>query len=502
MPLRYPVQGVSMRHWFLLPALCLLFGCIYIPLPDGGPELQKVALPASGVNEAEVRQLFGTPELLDTPKYKLYEWNSGRSFVIVPTIPTGLPYGGVLSKDRSRLLIAFDEHGKTVRTECSVASLSSDQLQTLGCLDPKKQESGGRPLAEHKLNDLPELKKASFFDGALGGSQLSMVLSPDGQLLAAVDTDLHVWVIDLEKFRVIYDVQAAKPGWMTGGMSRVAFSPDSQRLVISQPDNPVLILHRAADRFVDETRIENLGSNYIQFAGQDNNSLIGLSADRAIQVSTEGSLVAKSDQEGSIFFGPEGPVIKQLTTPEPLLSGILDLAWHKPSQRAVFSATGQGLAIIDPRNDFARQHGTANFRFSPGGEWLASNNCQYLAFWNSRQISEMLVGTAPDRGPSPELATLIPLTSRDNNAIDECLGPLAFSPTGEQIAAATRDAVYVWHIRPGNPPTVTEPMSFKTFQGDQRPYYRVLAVTLTPGRRLVVVTAYHSEISVLSWQLL
>jgi WD40 repeat protein len=100
------------------------------------------------------------------------------------------------------------------------------------------------------------------------------------------------------------------------------------------------------------------------------------------------------------------------------------------------------------------------------------------------------------------LATLIPLTSRDNNTIDECLGPLAFSPTGEQIAAATRDAVYVWHIRPGNPPNVTEPLSFKMIHRDPRPYYKVLAVALTPDQRLVVVTAYNSEISVLSWQLL
>jgi len=413
-----------------------------------------------------------------------------------------VPVGGVFAKDRTRLLIAFDEQGEVVRTECSVASLNSQQLQALGCLDPTKQEHGVRPLPERKLNDLHELKEASFYDGTGGGAHLSMVLSPDGQLLAAVDTDLHVWMIDLEKFRVIYDVQTAKPGWVTGGMARVAFSPDSQQLVISQPGNPILVLHRATDRFVEETRIEKLEINDIQFAGQDNTSLIGLNADQTIQISTQGSLVAKSDKEGKVFFDAEGLELKQLTTQGPLISAILDLAWHKPSQRAVFNASGKGLAILDPRNDFARQLGIANFHFSPKGEWLATNNCQYLALWNSRQISKILVGTASDSSISPELATLIPLTSRDNNTIDECLGSLAFSPTGEQIAAATRDAVYVWHIRPGNPPNVTEPLSFKMIHRDPRPYYKVLAVALTPDQRLVVVTAYNSEISVLSWQLL
>jgi WD40 repeat protein len=421
--------------------------------------------------------------------------------VIVPAIPTGVPVGGVFAKDRTRLLIALDEQGEVVRTECSVASLNSQQLQALGCLDPTKQEHGVRPLPERNLNDLHELKEASFYDGTGGGAHLSMVLSPDGQLLAAVDTNLHVWVIDLERFRVIYDVQAAKPGWVTGGMARVAFSPDSQQLVISQPGNPILVLHRATDHFVEETRIANWEINDIQFAGPDNTSLIGLNADQAIQISTRGSLVAKSEKEGKVFFDAKGLELKKLTTPGPLLSAILDLAWHKPSQRAVFNASGQGLAILDPRNDFARQLGIANFHFSPKGEWLASNNCQYLALWNSRQISETLVGTVSDSSISPELATLIPLTSRDNNTIDECLGPLAFSPTGEQIAAATRDAVYVWHIRPGNPPNVNEPLSFKMIHRDPRPYYRVLAVALTPDQRLVVVTAYYSEISVLSWQL-
>ena len=491
-----------MRHLFLYSALFLLYGCIYIPLPDSGPELKKVTIPTSGENDAEVRQRFGIPELLDTPRFRLYEWTAGRRFVIVPSIPTGVPVGGVFAKDRTRLLIAFDEQGEVVRTECSVASLNSQQLQALGCLDPTKQEHGVRPLPERKLNDLHELKEASFYDGTGGGAHLSMVLSPDGQLLAAVDTDLHVWMIDLEKFRVIYDVQTAKPGWVTGGMARVAFSPDSQQLVISQPGNPILVLHRATDHFVEETRIANWEINDIQFAGQDNTSLIGLNADQTIQVSTQGSLVAKSDKEGKVFFDAEGLELKQLTTQGPLISAILDLAWHKPSQRAVFNASGKGLAILDPRNDFARQLGIANFHFSPKGEWLATNNCQYLALWNSRQISEIVVGTASDSSISPELATLIPLTSRDNNTIDECLGPLAFSPTGEQIAAATRDAVYVWHIRPGNPPNVTEPLSFKMIHRDPRPYYKVLAVALTPDQRLVVVTAYNSEISVLSWQLL
>lgn len=490
-----------MRHLFLYSALFLLYGCIYIPLPDSGPELKKVTLPTSGENDAEVRQRFGIPELLDTPRFRLYEWTAGRRFVIVPAIPTGVPVGGVFAKDRTRLLIALDEQGEVVRTECSVASLNSQQLQALGCLDPTKQEHGVRPLPERNLNDLHELKEASFYDGTGGGAHLSMVLSPDGQLLAAVDTNLHVWVIDLERFRVIYDVQAAKPGWVTGGMARVAFSPDSQQLVISQPGNPILVLHRATDHFVEETRIANWEINDIQFAGPDNTSLIGLNADQAIQISTRGSLVAKSEKEGKVFFDAKGLELKKLTTPGPLLSAILDLAWHKPSQRAVFNASGQGLAILDPRNDFARQLGIANFHFSPKGEWLASNNCQYLALWNSRQISETLVGTVSDSSISPELATLIPLTSRDNNTIDECLGPLAFSPTGEQIAAATRDAVYVWHIRPGNPPNVNEPLSFKMIHRDPRPYYRVLAVALTPDQRLVVVTAYYSEISVLSWQL-
>ncbi len=487
---------------FLILALILLSSCVYLPLPNSGPNLQTISLPAPGVSSPEVRQRFGTPDLLDTPEYLLYEWTAQRRFVIVPAIPTGVPVGGIFARERTRLLLKLDAHGLVAQTECSVSSLSSQQLRALDCLDPITPEGNVKQLFSRQLNDLPELKNASFYDGTMSGSNLSIALSPDGRFLGAVDTRFRVWLIDLENFRVAYAHQGRIPRfWEALNRPRVAFSNDSQLLVISQPQTPILVLRRSGGNFAEMARLSLFATSHdVQFT-ESGDSLIGFGQERVQQTSLNGTLLASSAVEGSITNEKKGPISRKTAEAAPLLSAVLDTAWHKPSQRAVFTVSGQGLAILDPRNDFARQNGSANFRFSPRGNWLAENNCRYLALWNSHQLAELLVGVQPDSDLSPDLVMVFPLTERDNNSRGECLGPLSFSPDGSLIAAATRFFIYLWRISPGEQPTRSAPTTiplFQTFPGNMD---QVLRVQLTADQRLVVVTARYSDIRVQSWQL-
>ncbi len=488
-----------MFRLLLILVVLLLSGCILIPLPDGGPDVQQTALPPLGARTEQIHQSLGTPNLLNSPNYKIYDWETGRRFLIIPAFPTGLPVGGVIAKNRTRLLLALDEQGAVARMECSVAALNSEQLKTLGCLDPTKQHSGTTQLYEQKINELPGLERGRFYDGRLSGSFLKMVLSPDGRLFAAVDTDLHVWVVDLDNFQVIFEYQADPPGWNTGGMPRLTFSKDSNKLVISQPDNPMLVLRRNENGFVEESRLEGLEIHDVQFA-QDG-SLIGLHKDYAIQVSTTGSVIAQSDKEGTISFGPDGPVIKRTVKAAPILSAVLDFSWHIPSQRAVFSAEGQGLVVLDPRNDFARQNGIANFQFSPQSDWLAGNNCQYVALWNSRNLANILVNITEKEPLSPERAMLTPLTSRDKNMPDKCIGPIAFNPDGDMMAAASHHAIHAWRIRSGVSPSMNEPISIDLSQSLPWSSNTILAMALTQDNRLVAIFSHFSDIMVTSWKI-
>ena len=58
-------------HALLFPFL--LSGCV--PLPDKAPSLQEVQLPHRGDSMAEVRHVFGDPQVLDSGRYLIYDWN-------------------------------------------------------------------------------------------------------------------------------------------------------------------------------------------------------------------------------------------------------------------------------------------------------------------------------------------------------------------------------------------------------------------------------------------
>jgi len=141
-------KGFNMFRLLLITVVLLLSGCILIPLPDGGPDVQQTALPKLGARTEQIHQNLGTPNLLNSTNYKIYDWETGRRFLIIPAFPTGLPVGGVIAKNRTRLLLALDEQGAVARMECSVAALDSEQLKTLGCLDPTKQHSETTQLYE------------------------------------------------------------------------------------------------------------------------------------------------------------------------------------------------------------------------------------------------------------------------------------------------------------------------------------------------------------------
>jgi len=54
-------------RWSLLLMAAFSIACISVPLPSGGPKLEKITLPVAGDEATAVRQTFGEPQRLDTP---------------------------------------------------------------------------------------------------------------------------------------------------------------------------------------------------------------------------------------------------------------------------------------------------------------------------------------------------------------------------------------------------------------------------------------------------
>ena len=484
---------MKLCRWILTFPL-LLSGCIYIPLPDEAPPLQEVRLPQVGDPATEVRRVFGEPQVLDSGRFLIYDWTTDRGFLIVPVYPTGLPGAAVVAKHRFRMRIVLDETQRVASVECSIEEADRQQLEATGCLLPDVLSAKASVDKWMELAQVDGLSDARFWRVEATGSNTDMVLSPDGTVLAATDTENRTWFVDLERFVVMNRHDNAEPNfWSLKGvpLPRSAFSGNGQRLFISQGETSVLLV-RDGDQFrlVRQLVGHDLRAARLTCCPE---RIVGLGPGRASEFSLDGLLQGYTEGEGRVRFGVAGAAVSEAVPPGASKVVALSTATLIPSPRAVFGESDDRNAILDPRNDSARQRAFANFEFSPDGRWLARNSCRHVELWESRLLSQRLSDSdAPTSSPAKAMVMPLPAGSTDEF---ECHGPVVFRSDGQKVAAASTRAIYVWDIEAGRPEVLIDVQKFGYG-------LHVVAISYSDSDRLTaIVSDYRGTIFVGRWEL-
>lgn len=474
--------------------VCFLSGCVYVPLPDTAPPLPEVRLPSSGDSVAEVRRVFGDPQVLDSGHYLLYDWTTDRRFVVVPLFPTGLPGAAVVAGHRFRMRVVLDDSQTVSSVDCSAEKMDSRQLVEFGCLDPAELARRVGQGDWRELTDINELAEVRFWHPEMNGSNTHMVLSPDGRILAASDVENRTWLIDIDSFNVVGRHDNARPNfWSLKGVPepRVAFAADGRRLVITQGELTTFMT-RAGDRFVPGAHLNGRDIEVARFVCCPD-GLVGLGSGRASWITADGEVHIYTDKEGRFDFGVSGVGVTRPAPPGTLRLAALDSAVLAPSPRAVFAENSRQNAVLDTRNDFARHRATANFEFSPDGLWLARNSCRHLELWDSGQLSQLLSEEGPET-LSPFRAMMVPLLPQASYD-DGCHGPIVFHPDGKLVAAASDKAIHIWRIADGRQETLID-------VEEGRYGLHVVAIAFDTDRGLAaVVSDYRGTIHVARWKL-
>jgi hypothetical protein len=488
------IGGAIVRRLRTVLLAFLLNACVYVPLPDKVPPLQEVRLPRPGDSVAEVRRVFGDPQLLHSGRFLLYDWTTDRRFVIVPLFPTGLPGGGVVSGQRFRMRIVLDDAQRVASVDCSVESLDSTHLEALGCRDPAAMRALARPVDWRELADIPELADVRFWHPEMTGTNTNMILSPDGSTLAGSDVKNRTWIVDIGSFTVVGRHANTPPNfWSWKGIPepRAAFSADSQRLVIAQ-GTTISFLDRVANRFISVGQLEGDDLRVARFICCSD-SLMGYGPGGAVRITLEGKPHGHLDGEGRLAFDVSGAAVTRASPSGAVRLGALDSALLAPSPRAAFGATAQENVVLDGRNDFARHRAPANFEFSPDGRWLARNSCRHLELYDSRALSERLADGEPVT-VAPAQAMMMSLLDKSSQDAG-CHGPIAFHPAGQLVAAAGEKAIHVWSVDEGRQALLVD-------LTDQRYGLHAVAIALDANYRLTaVVSDYRGTIYVARWRI-
>jgi hypothetical protein len=478
--------------WVLCCPL-LLSGCIYIPLPDQAPPLQEVRVPQTGDLASDVRRVFGDPQVLDSGRFLFYDWTTDRGFLIVPAYPTGLPGGAVIAKHRFRMGVMLDETQRVARVECSMEGAEPRQLETTGCLMQETLTSKAKLAEWVDLAQVDGLAGVRFWRVEATGSNTEMVLSPDGTVLAATDTENRTWLVDLERLSVMNRHDNTEPNfWSLKGvpLPRSAFSADGRHLFISQGETSVLLV-RDGDQFRPVRQLVGHDLRVARFTCCPER-IVGLGAARMSEFSLDGMVLGHIEGEGRVRFGLAGAAITETVPPGTSKVVALSTAKLVPSPRAVFGEHDARNAVLDTRNDSARQRAFANFEFSPGGRWLARNSCRHVELWESRLLAAVLSdNNAPISSPAKALMMPLPAEATDEF---ECHGPITFRSDGRKVAAASTRAIHVWDIDAGRPELLIDvrPLAYGL---------HIVAIGFSSRDRLTaVVSDYRGTIFVGRWE--
>ena len=345
--------------------------CISVPLPSGGPKLEKITLPIAGDEATAVRQTFGEPQRLDTPSNWVYEWTTERKFVIVPVMPTGMPAGAAVAGNRYRMLVEVGTDGRVVRVACTAREAPEDGVPPLDCESPTGPlRSRASTLFAYRLDSKPGFEKVDFFQPELTGAATPMVLSPDGRLLAATDRKNRLWVVDTESGEVVHHHEGQPVKFFSmapPGPVNAVFSRDGERLAVAQRKVGAEFLTRTPDGAF-ETLLELGDDDLRQVAVRgDDDTIIAFGELGLITLRPDGSRSTAFEPAARLDFHANGPErIESGAGTGDLIAVRFGQTWWTGGRTAVFTADGRGVAILDLRNDYARI-AKQGYRFSQDG---------------------------------------------------------------------------------------------------------------------------------------
>jgi len=513
--------GGSIMNWRVcassLPMVVVLTSCISIPLGSGGPELEKISLPATGDQAAEVRQAFGEPQRLDTPTHWVYEWSTDRKFVIVPVTPMGMPVGAPVVGNRYRMLVEFGLDGRVVRVECTARDVPDDAQTRLDCETPVEPlRAGARALFGYRLDGRPGFEDIAFSQTEGGGASTSIVLSSDGRLLAATDGKNRLWIIDTESGKAIHRHDGEPIRFFSlapPGQVKAAFSNDGVRLIVTQRKIGTTRLERRPDG--DFEPIEDFGRTDLQQVvfGGDADVILAIGEGGVVTLRPQRSGSTPIDRMARLDFEVNGPgQVEPALRSDGLIAVRLGQTWWTGGRTAVFTPEGRGVAVLDLRNDYARV-GKQGYGFSMDGTLFAHNTGRHLELWSSAELLAVAEGTSAAAAASPAWVALMPYTNRKDEEETSHM-PVAFRPDGRFVAAASRAAIHVWRAGDGAPvaivgalkevpdPTTGESSIGLADADDSYGVLRVLAIALADDNRLTVVFAdSRLEILIGAWQI-
>jgi WD40 repeat protein len=282
-----------------------------------------------------------------------------------------------------------------------------------------------------------------------GGDVQAAVFSPDGKMVATVDSNGSAYLWDLASpshpVATITDPVPALAG--DAGVSGLVFSPDGKMVATADADNSAYVWDLAS-----------LGHPVATLTDPDSNSLtIGVSG---LAFSPDGKMVATGDGNGSAYLwdlaSPSHPVAT-LTDPDSnsFNGGVNDVAFSPDGKMVATADANDGaylwdvaspshpVATLTNPDPQAGDGGVSGLAFSPDGKIVATadgNGSAYL--WDVASPSHLVATlTVPD---------------------GDTLYDVAFSPDGKMVATADADnSAYLWDVaNPGHPvATITDPRS-------------------------------------------
>jgi WD40 repeat protein len=503
-------------RWSLLLMAAWSIACISVPLPSGGPELEKITLPVAGDEASTVRQTFGEPQRLDIPGYWLYEWTSDRKFVIVPVMPTGMPAGAAVAGNRYRMLVEIGPEERVSRVACTAREAPEDGLPPLDCETPiEPLRSRARMLFAYHLDGKPEFQKIKFNQSGGTGASTPMVLSADGRLLATTDSKNRLWVLDTETGEPVHRHEGEPIKFFSlapVGQVKAAIADGGRRLVIAQHKIGVEILERAPNgKYATTVSVPDVETGQVA-AGGDDRTIFAFGAHGISAIQPDGSRTPTIEPVARLDFHVNGPehVEPPAGQDEPIAVR-LGQSWWTGGRTALFTADGRGLTVLDLRNDYARV-GKQGYGFSPDGRLLAHNTGRHLEVWQSAELLGVVEGRHPASTASPSWVALMPFTNRKDDEPTAHM-PVAFRDDGKLLAAASRVTIHVWRAENGEAVALigamaqdydpqSKKLAFRQATADSWPVFQVLALALAPDNRLTAVFSDSSfNIYIGAWQI-
>lgn len=501
----------------LLPVVIVLTSCISVPLGSGGPELEKISLPAPGDQAAVVRKTFGAPQRLDTPTYWVYEWSTDRKFVIVPVTPMGVPVGVPVVGNRYRMLVEFGLDERVVRVECTAREVPDDAQIRLDCETPVEPlRAGARALFGYRLDGRSGFEDIAFSQTEGGGASTAMVLSSDGRLLAATDGKNRLWIIDTESGEAIHRHDGEPIRFFSlapPGQVRAAFSYDGVRLVVTQRKIGTTLLERRPDG--DFEPIEDFGRIDLQQVvfGGDTDLILAIGEGGVVTLQPQGDWSTPIDRMARLDFEVTGPEqVEPALLSDDLIPIRLGQTWWTGGRTAVFRPEGRGAAVLDLRNDYARV-GKQGYVFSADGAFFAHNTGRHFELWSSADLLAAAAGTVAGGAVFPSWVALMPYTNQTDEEETSHM-PVSFRPDGRLVAAGSRAAIHVWRAGDGSPvaiigalkevpdPNTGDSSIHQAAADDSYGVLRVLAIALADDNRLTAVFAdSRFEIFIGAWQI-